>query len=1045
MRIYSSIRRPILATALALIFVLTAMGVSRADSGSRTARPLVVQKINDKAPAALNGNVRPDLSAHRSLGPVDDSLKLNHMFLTLRRSPEQQAALTNLIERLHQPSAPEYHKWLTPEQFGQTFGVSDQDIAAITVWLEARGFHVNNVPHNAMFIDFAGTAKNIRDTFHTQLTYFDVNGQKRFANTSNPQIPAALQDVLAGITGLNNFPLHAYHTTPRQIGYDNGKWQDQGGRTSGNPAYSDGAGDFDIAPQDFYTIYNTSSLYTAGTKGAGATIAVAEESDIQFGTVNSTTHQATGGDVATFRTLFGVNSVSSALNMYVYHGFGSDTCTAPGVDPNDIGEDVEASLDAEWATAVAPAAKLIFMSCDDVADDGIFTSLQALFDNNLADAVSLSYGESELYLAPTDFSFFDGLWAEAAAQGQSVFISTGDSGSDVADQNTKFAATNGINVSGFSASPYVTATGGTDFQDYVDVQFGGSPQSTYWNSSNTSAYGSAKGYVPETTWDSSCAGSLTALYGGAASPAAYCGEGPTAAPIDGYVIGGSGGYSTHYSQPSYQSGITGLSSKATMRSQPDISMFASSGWWGHLLLFCDSHYATSPNFSCSSATTFGGAGGTSFVAPQMAGVAGLLVSYTGERQGVLNYGLYALAKAQFTASATKSACYANGQTSNTGITTSLPNSACIFRDVTTGTNDVPCGVGSEGCYVSSGDSYGILSTTGASSLTVGYNAGAGYDLATGIGSINVGNLITKWSTAFTSSTALTASPTSITTSGSTKLSATVTASVANGTPGGEPTGTITFYSGTKSLGTCTLASASCSSTFAASALGGAGTYSLTATYGASKTYPTSTSKPVSVTVTGSGPASTTTKLTVSPSDSFAAGTTASLKATVTASSGTATGSIAFSVAGTTIGNCSLSSGSCTLTENTANLGAGTYPLVATYAGATGFTGSTSSTVNVTLEKAKSTTVLAVATNPVTPPASDTLTATVTTAGGAPTGKVTFSVGSFVIGTVNVSGGTAKLTASSAGLTAGTYPVTATYSGNTYANSSTSSAVDVVVK
>ena len=193
------------------------------------------------------------------------------------------------------------------------------------------------------------------------------------------------------------------------------------------------------------------------------------------------------------------------------------------------------------------------------------------------------------------------------------------------------------------------------------------------------------------------------------------------------------------------------------------------------------------------------------------------------------------------------------------------------------------------------------------------------------------------------------------------------------------------------------------------------------------------------------PATTTTKVTVTPGDSFTVGTKATLKATVTASTGTATGTITFSVGGTAIGTCTLSSGSCSLSESTTGLAAGTYPLAASYPGATGYDASTSSTVNVTLEKATSTTTLTVGTNPITPPAKDTLTATVTTAGGAPTGKVTFSVGSFVIGSANVSGGKATLTASSAGLTAGTYPVTAAYSGNTYADASTSSAVNVVVK
>jgi hypothetical protein len=193
------------------------------------------------------------------------------------------------------------------------------------------------------------------------------------------------------------------------------------------------------------------------------------------------------------------------------------------------------------------------------------------------------------------------------------------------------------------------------------------------------------------------------------------------------------------------------------------------------------------------------------------------------------------------------------------------------------------------------------------------------------------------------------------------------------------------------------------------------------------------------------PATTTTKVTVSPGDSFTVGTKATLTATVTASTGTATGTITFSVAGTTIGTCTLSSGKCTLTESTSGLGAGTYPLLATYGGATGYDGSTATVVNVTLKKATSTTKLTVGTNPVTPPAKDTLTATVTTAGGTATGKVTFSVGSVVLGSANLSGGTAKLTASSAGVSPGTYPVTAAYDGNTFADSSTSSAVNVVVK
>src|SRR5208282_2168650 len=165
--------------------------------------------------------------------------------------------------------------------------------------------------------------------------------------------------------------------------------------------------------------------------------------------------------------------------------------------------------------------------------------------------------------------------------------------------------------------------------------------------------------------------------------------------------GGSGGISTHYAVPAWQTGISGYSN--SKHSIPDISGFASSGWWGHALIFCDSNSPDAPSSGCTSDANFGEAGGTSFVAPYMAGVAGLLVDYTGSRQGLLNPALYALAKAQYTAAATKTACYSNGQTSNTGITTGLPAADCIFNDVTTGDNDVPCAAGSTGCFVNTGD------------------------------------------------------------------------------------------------------------------------------------------------------------------------------------------------------------------------------------------------------------------------------------------------------------------------------------------------------
>ena len=800
----------------------------------------LVEPIDENVVITLKGNVRQDVVRAPDLGAVEDEMPL-HLFLVLQRSGAQQADLENLIARQQQPGAAEYHKWLTPAEFGAHFGVAPQDIATLSTWLQSHGFEVRSVLNNASMIDFAATAGQVREAFHTELHYVSIRGGKYPALLQDPQIPAALAPVVVGIKGLNKIPALTNHTEPRQTSWDQDThtWHvvNPTAADTASPEYDAGAPEYLVTPQDFYTIYKVNPVFTGGNLGATATVAVIEQTDIAYGTVNSTTGVATGGDVTTFRSVFGV---PGTLNMHVYHGYGTVTCNDPGVNADEG----EASLDAEWINATAPSANLIFMSCDESPDNGIFSSMTALIDNNLSDVMSLSYGESEQYYVASDYTFQDGLFAQAATQGQSIFISSGDSGSDVRDQNTTGTATSGINVSAFSSSPLVTAAGGTDFSDYYDALEGGPAESNYWSSTNSTYYGDALSYVPETAWNNSCASSILAKYEGDTG-AGFCATGDD---TNGRVIGGSGGISTHYAVPSWQTGISGYSN--SMRSQPDISGFASNGWWGHYLLFCDSN----EGYTCTSTSTFGGAGGTSFVAPYMAGVFGLLRTATGERQGVLNPALYALAKAQYTNPSTQTACYANGQTSNTGVTTGLPAADCIFNDITTSNNDMPCASGSLSCYVNSGQPYGMLSLTGSSSLTVAYPSAVGYDQVTGIGSVNVNNLIADWNTAFTSSTALMANPTSISPSQSTTLTATVTGGTPTGYVDTPPavTGTATFKAGTTVVGSCTLSAGTCSTSVPASSLL-SGSNSMTATFSGSGTYPSSTSTSVTVTVQSAAP------------------------------------------------------------------------------------------------------------------------------------------------------------------------------------------------
>ena len=837
---------------LAAVLVTTVCAPARAQTptgGSLSARPLITQKIDSAHLITLEGNVRADLTPDRDLGPVEDGLPV-HLYVVLQRSPEQQADLDNFLARQQQPTAPEFHKWLTPQEFGERFGVSQHDIKKISAWLESQGLHVNGVLNNATFIDVTANAGQVRTVFHTQMHYYNIQGGKYAANAQDPMIPAALQRVVAGIEGLAQIPHATHHTPIRPTSYDapTHTWHnlDAFGKPEALPAFSGGGGTYNITPQDFYTIYNVNPVFSAGSGnlGAGTTIAVPEESDMTYGTVDPTTGVATGGDVVTFRNLFGI---TGTLNMHVYHGYGAVTCDAPGIIQDVEGE---ATLDAEWANALAPAANLIFISCDS-ATGGFVKATMALVDNNISDAIGISYGFSELQATSTTYATNDTLFSQAAAQGQTVFVAAGDAGSDTGDQNTKGTATLGLNIDVFSANPLITSAGGTDFSDLYDSLAGGPAQNRYWGATNSASYGDALGYIPETTWNGSCASTLTAALQGFTNPADFCAVGLSTNDVNGSVVGGGGGFSTHYFQPSWQSGIPGLSSAARKRATPDISMFASSGVWSHALITCDSSLDQAAS-ACTSSSTFGSAGGTSFVAPQLAGIAGLLVNYTGTRQGLWNPTLYALAKAQFTASATSTSCYSNGQTANTGVTTGLPDSTCIFNDVTTSNNDVPCQVGSTNCYVDSGATYGLLSTTGANSLTIGFPSGPEYDLSTGLGSINVYNLFTNWNGAFTTTTALMATPESSGTLKTTKLTATVTPGTPKGYVGTAPalTGSVSFAAEPRSLtslGGCTVSGGTCSLTVDDSVLQ-PGANSITATFSGSATYPASTSSIVTATV-----------------------------------------------------------------------------------------------------------------------------------------------------------------------------------------------------
>jgi subtilase family serine protease len=338
----------------------------------------------------------------------------------LKRSPQQEASLQQLLRDMHTPGTANFHKWLTPDQFGQQFGPSDQDVQTIEDWLQTQGFQILKVNPGKQTLEVAGTVGALQQAFHTSIHKYEVNGSQHYANAVNPEIPVALAPVLGGFVSLNNFPLRHYSHFLGSAQYDPKthraipEWTLPGG-VLGNM--------FAVAPEDFATQYDLTPLYSA-TKplnGTGQTIAIINDSNININFVNN------------FRTLFGLPASSPQVIID-----GND----PGIDGNNNpdgsnGDSVEAYLDVEWSGAVAPGATIDLVIAGDTSlEQGLVLAAERAVVSNIAPVMSLSFGQCEFSLGASN-SFWSGLWEEAAAQGITVMVSTGDAGSAGCDNPTQ--------------------------------------------------------------------------------------------------------------------------------------------------------------------------------------------------------------------------------------------------------------------------------------------------------------------------------------------------------------------------------------------------------------------------------------------------------------------------------------------------------------------------------------------------------------------------------------------------------------------------------
>jgi subtilase family serine protease len=731
-----------------LVMALIGARTDVASAGAADVPQRVLSVVNDTETTLLTGNTHPLAKPEFDRGLVEPGRRLERMILVLKRSPDQDRALTDFNERQQDTASADYHHWLDADEFGRLYGPNDDDIAAVTRWLTGHGFEIYHVNEGKVSIEFSGNVAQVQQAFHVEMHRYLVDDVEHIANDRDPRIPRALAPVLGGVASLNDFrpkpqsilggyvrrdlktDTYTRLTPPPQPGAHGAGIQPQLGYVG-----NDGLQHEDLTPYDFATIYNSLPLWNASTPiiGTGVKVAIAGGSDIRL------------SDVATFRSSFGLPpKVPTIVHNGADAGFQDDQS--------------ENTLDVEMAGAAAPGASItLVVSAPTSTDYGFELSMQYIVSKQTADIMSASYGICELGLGSSGNAFFNGIFQQGATEGISIFISSGDQGSAGCDGHQTTPDEIGLAVNGLASSPYVTGVGGTDFTwSFIDE-----PVSTYWNSTANAQGATAKGYIPEVPWNSTCVNPLLLklFVDGSGNPfknsEALCNAAYSVGELAG-IIAGSGGVSNcttptgdttsscagGYPKPSWQTG-TGVPADGK-RDVPDLSLFASiwvsGGVNGSAILFCSSaSYTDGCDYSNPNYIIYQEIGGTSASSPYMAGVMALVMQKTGSKLGLANPTFYKLA-----ASDTLSACKSSSVAAD---------NACVFYDQTSGTIAQPCFTGGPNCTTNTaGDAIGILS---------GYSSTSGYDRATGLGSVNIANLVNSWPSA-SPAPAVTVSPVSLT-------------------------------------------------------------------------------------------------------------------------------------------------------------------------------------------------------------------------------------------------------------------------------------------
>jgi subtilase family serine protease len=414
--------------------------------------------IQDGDRAPVNKTISPRVRVSTDLGEAASNTQLSAVTIYFGLTDAQQSDLTQLLADQQNPSSPQYHKWLTPQQFGARFGISSSDMDKVKAWVQSKGLTVTSVAPSMNYLTISGTIGQVETAFRTQIHSFLENGEGHISNVSDPQLPAAISSMVVGVRGLNDFKLRSHAAVRPAI-------------TS-----TAGTGNHFLAPGDFFTIYDVAPLLSQSINGTGIAIGIVGRTDIST------------ADVATFRSLSGLPANPPQIVQAT--GYRSGTRST-----NDL---TESQLDVEWSGAVAPNATIKFVTVGTSTTTDVDDALIYAVANNVAPIISMSYGNCESVWGQSSINTLNLTFQQANAQGITVIAASGDAGAT--DCDSAGIASEGLAVDFPASSPFVTGAGGTMFSGDV------SNSSQYWNSSNTangtnSYAGSVKSYIPESPWN----------------------------------------------------------------------------------------------------------------------------------------------------------------------------------------------------------------------------------------------------------------------------------------------------------------------------------------------------------------------------------------------------------------------------------------------------------------------------------------------------------------------------------------------------------------